>query len=108
MLVVPAAATGTMPSATELRAIATAAIQTHEVSPTSASRLARRFVDQHKDEVVRAAHAGRFYVEFDYHAGLHSTLPHILQFFREDFPGVDVAVRRSTAGMRITIFWDRS
>jgi hypothetical protein len=94
-----------MPSAAELRAIATAV--THEVSPTSAARLARRFVDQHKDEVVRAAHAGKFFAEFDYGQGLHTTLPHIIQFFREDFPGVEATVHHSTAGIRIVVFWGR-
>jgi hypothetical protein len=97
----------TMPSAAELRAIATAVVEAHEVSPTSAARLARRFVDQHKGEVVRAAHAGKFFAEFDYFQDLHATIPHILQFFREDFPGVETTVRRSKDGTHIVVFWGR-
>lgn len=96
-----------MPTAADLRAIATAVVQTHEVSTTSAARLARRFVDQHKDEVVRAAHAGKFFAEFDYFQDLHVTIPYILQFFREDFPGVETTVRRSAEGTHIVVFWGR-
>lgn len=95
-------------SAHDLRAIATAAQATAE-SPTSAARQARRYVDQHKDEVVRAARSGKLSIEFEWQ-GLPQTLTYILTFFREDFPGVEVYPRillneKGVSGSCVVVSW---
>lgn len=73
-------------TAADLRSFAEA--QTQCDSPNSSARLARRFVDQHKDVVVQAARAGKYSVSVDVPPSLQRCTSLIEQFFREDFPGV--------------------
>lgn len=75
-------------SANDLRAFATAAQAEQSDSPTSTARLARRFVDQHRDAVIHAARAGKYSVTVDVPEALRRCMPLIEQFFREDFAGV--------------------
>lgn len=88
---------GTMPlTADDLRTLAK--------SPMS---VARRFVDQHKDEVVRAARMGVFSAEFEYVGGPRQTLESILKLFREEFPGVEAypCSRKGVPGVRVVVSW---
>lgn len=90
-------------SADELRAFASAVQAEQCDSPNSTTRLARRFVDQHKDAVIHAARAGKYSVEIPCGSALRRSVPAILQFFREDFPGVTV----STGLTSIVVSWAR-
>ena len=97
-------------SADELRAFADAAVAEQTDSPTSSARLARRFVDQHKAAVIQAARSGQYSIEIPYGDSHRRCVGFILQFFREDFPGVVASPRIScntgaVHGLSILLTW---